>query len=86
MKHHIKLLLGLSLLILILVVAGCGGGGGEDPTPIEKGPSSDYLGLQVGAVLKYDLSGQEDTGTFHSNLTYYYKVIDLFSIKQTVKS
>ena len=39
---------------------GCGGGGGGgDVTPIERGPSSDYFGLEVGSTLTYNISGYE---------------------------
>lgn len=68
-----------SILILILgisLLAGCSGGNGKKTPPIEKGPSADYMGLQVGAVLTYTISGTDDEGTHHDNLTCYYKVIE----------
>jgi hypothetical protein len=54
-------------------LAGCSGGNGKKTPPIEKGPSADYMGLQVGAVLTYSISGTEK-GTYYNNLTYYYKL------------
>lgn len=63
------LILGISLL------AGCGGGSngsGGDVTPIERGPSSDYYGLEVGAKLVWKIDEAP------SNLTWLatYEVID----------
>lgn len=75
MKGTLKLFFGLSLLMLILVIAGCGGGGGSSETPpIEKGPSSDYMGLQVGAKLVY--KNVETPGDIVSTDTYEVLEID----------
>ena len=52
-KSLLSIFLCLISGIALLTGCGGGGGGGKDPVLIEKGPSSDYLGLEDGAVLVF---------------------------------
>lgn len=54
MNRKSVLFIFLILILGVILLTGCGGGGGsKDPVLIEKGPSSDYLGLEDGAVLVF---------------------------------
>ena len=63
-------LLVFFIFLIISLLAGCGGssGGGSETPPIEKGPSTDYMGLQVGAKLIYKVV--ETPGDLVSTDTY----------------
>jgi len=68
--------------MLILIITGCGGGGGgeNDITTIEKGPYSDYYGLQIGATLTYDYSEYDSENTpTDSSGTLTYKILGEYS-------
>ncbi len=67
MNRKLMLFRILIFILGISLLAGCGGGGGKKQ-PTEKGPSTDYYGLTVGAKLVYN--ALETPGNISNNLTY----------------
>lgn len=79
MNRKSVLFISIILISGTVLLTGCGGGGGGS-VPIEKGPSTDYLGLQVGAKLIYKVI--DDSGNISTN-TYEVVEVDTSEVYKT---